>query len=138
MSSLRQQRVADFLRDEISEIIRREMRDPRLGFVSITRVEVSPDLRYAKVFASIYGTDEEREATIRALNGAAGFIRRLLKPRMRTRHIPELSFRLDRSMEYAEQVTRTLNLLREQLHPDGGDEGGHEAGRAEQENDAGR
>lgn len=118
MNSLRQQRVADFLRDEISEIIRREMRDPRLGFVSITRVEVSPDLRYAKVFASVYGSEEEQTATIDALNGATGFIRRLLKPRMRTRHIPELTFRLDRSMEYAEQVTRTLNMLREQLHPD--------------------
>lgn len=117
MNSLRQQRVADFLRDEISEIIRREMRDPRLGFVSITRVEVSPDLRYAKVFASVYGSEEEQAATIDALNGATGFIRRLLKPRMRTRHIPELTFRLDRSMEYAEQVTRTLNMLREQLHP---------------------
>ncbi len=118
MNSLRQQRVAEFLRDEISEIIRREMRDPRLGFVSVTRVEVSPDLRYAKVFASVYGSEEEQTAAIDALNGAAGFIRRLLKPRMRTRHIPELSFRLDRSMEYAEQVTRTLNLLREQLHPE--------------------
>lgn len=118
MNSLRQQRVADFLRDEISEIIRREMRDPRLGFVSITRVEVSPDLRYAKVFASVYGSEEEQTATIDALNGATGFIRRLLKPRMRTRHIPELTFRLDRSLEYAEQVTRTLNMLREQLHPE--------------------
>lgn len=116
MNSLRQQRVAEFLRDEISDIIRREMRDPRLGFVSITRVEVSPDLRYAKVFASVYGSEEEQAATIDALNGATGFIRRLLKPRMRIRHIPELTFRLDRSMEYAEQVTRTLNELREQLH----------------------
>jgi ribosome-binding factor A len=124
MNSLRQQRVADFLRDEISEIIRREMRDPRLGFVSITRVEVSPDLRYAKVFASVYDSEEEQAATIDALNGATGFIRRLLKPRMRTRHIPELTFRLDRSMEYAEQVTRTLNMLREQLHPEAAAEPG--------------
>jgi ribosome-binding factor A len=119
MNSLRQQRVAEFLRDEISEIIRREMRDPRLGFVSITRVEVSPDLRYAKVYVSVYGSQEDQAAGIDALNGAAGFIRRTLKPRMRTRHIPELSFRLDRSMEHAEQVTRTLNLLRDQLHPEG-------------------
>jgi len=118
MNSLRQQRVAEFLRDEISEIIRRELRDPRLGFVSVTRVEVSPDLRYAKVYASIYGSPEEQVVAIDALNGAAGFIRKTLKPRMRTRHIPELTFRLDRSMEHAEQVTRTLNQLRNRLHDD--------------------
>jgi len=118
MSAYRQQRIAEFLRDEISEIIRREMRDPRLGFISITRVEVSPDLRYAKVFTSVFGSPEEQEAAITALNGASGFIRRLLKPRMHTRRIPELRFRLDRSMEYAEQVARALNALHDQLHPE--------------------
>ncbi|WP_051006623.1 30S ribosome-binding factor RbfA [Nitrolancea hollandica] len=112
MSSRRQEQVAEFLRDEVSEIITREMKDPRLGFVSITRVELSPDLRYAKVFISVFGSEEEREATLRALTGAAGFVRYQLKPRMRIRHIPEISFQLDRSMEHAEEVARTLNKIR--------------------------
>ncbi|HET9014119.1 MAG TPA: 30S ribosome-binding factor RbfA [Thermomicrobiaceae bacterium] len=117
MSSRRREQLADFLRDEVSEIIHREMKDPRLGFASITRVELSPDLRYARVFVSVLGSDEELEATLKALTGASGYIRRVLLPRMHVRHVPELTFRSDRSMEHAEQIARTLNQLREQLHP---------------------
>lgn len=78
MPSYRQARLAEFLRDEISAIIQRELRDPRLGFVSVTRVELSPDLRHARVFVSVYGSHEEQEAALQALQGAAGFIRRLI------------------------------------------------------------
>lgn len=114
MSSRRRVQLADFLRDEISEILQREMKDPRLGLVSVTRVELSPDLRYAKVFVSVLGSEEERQETMKALSGAAGFVRYLLKPRMHVRHVPEVTFRLDRSMEHAEQIQRTLNELRAQ------------------------
>ncbi|HUZ02161.1 MAG TPA: 30S ribosome-binding factor RbfA [Thermomicrobiaceae bacterium] len=117
MPSRRQEQLADFLRDEISEIMQRELKDPRLGFASITRVELSPDLRYARVFVSVLGTDEDLDATLKALTGAAGFIRRLLLPRMHVRHVPELTFRSDRSMEHAEQIARALNAIRDQLHP---------------------
>ena len=115
MGSRRQEQVAEFLRDEVSEIITREMKDPRLGFVSITRVELSPDLRYAKIFISVFGSEEEREVTLRALTGAAGFVRYQLKPRMRIRHVPEIAFHLDRSMEHAEEVARTLKKIRRQF-----------------------
>lgn len=111
MSSRRQQQMAEFLRVEISEIIHRELKDPRLGIVSVTQVDVSPDMRYAKVHISELGTAEEREEAVKALGGAAGFVRHLLKPRMRTRHIPEISFKLDSSMEYAETMARVLNEL---------------------------
>ncbi len=111
MSSRRQQQVSEFLREEISEIIRRELNDPRLGLLSLTRVEVSPDLRQARVFVSVLGSEEEFRAAVTALNGASGFIRHVLKPRMHIRHIPELSFRADHSMEYAEKMTRTLREL---------------------------
>ena len=74
MTSRRRVQLADFLRDEISEILQREMKDPRLGLASITRVELSPDLRYAKVFVSVLGSEEEREDTTAALTGAAGFV----------------------------------------------------------------
>ena len=91
------------------EIVRREVNDPRIGFMSITRVDVSDDLRSARIYVSVFGTDDEREATMKALRSAAGYIRRILKPRMHTRQIPELDFRDDRSMEHAETIARALN-----------------------------
>lgn len=118
MSSRRRQQVGDLIRDEVSEILTYEMKDPRLGMVSITRVEMSPDLRYATIFASVYGEDEVQRETIQALSGASGFIRRLLAPRLRIRHIPALNFRLDHSMEHAEQITRTLNEIRAEEESD--------------------
>ncbi|MBO9358226.1 MAG: 30S ribosome-binding factor RbfA [Thermomicrobium sp.] len=116
MPSYRQARLAEFLRDEIAAIIQRELRDPRLGFVSVTRVEMSPDLRHAKVFVSIYGSHEEQEAALEALQGAASFIRRLIAPHLHTRHIPELHFKLDRSLEHAEQVARLLRQIQQERH----------------------
>jgi ribosome-binding factor A len=113
-SGRRQNRVADLLRDEISHIVQREMNDPRLGFVSLTRVEVSPDLRYARVYVSIYGPEEDQQAALKALANGSGFIRRTLAPRLRLRAIPEISFRLDHSMEHAEQIARLLNQIEQE------------------------
>lgn len=115
MSDRRQERVADLIRDEVSLIIQHEMSDPRLGMVSITHVEMSPDFRYARLFVSIYGTDEEQRSSLVALNNASGFIRRTLAPRLRMRTIPEISFRLDRSMAHAESIARILRELEPEL-----------------------
>ncbi len=112
--SRRTLQVGELLREELTDIIRREVKDPRLGFWSITGVEVPPDLRTARVFVSVLGTDEERTSTLAALTGASGFIRHHLKPRLRMRHIPELEFRDDRSMEHADQIGRALRELAEQ------------------------
>ena len=111
MSSRRRQQVGDLIRDEVSDILRYEMKDPRLGMVSIIRVEMSPDLRYATLHTSVYGDEDEQQATLQALSGASGYIRRLLAPRLRIRHIPTIRFRLDHSMEHADQVTRMLNEI---------------------------
>jgi ribosome-binding factor A len=135
MSSRRQEQIAEFLRDEVSEIIAREMKDPRLGFVSITRVGLSPDLRHARIFISVFGSEEEREASLRALSGAAGFVRHQLKPRMHIRHVPEISFRLDRSLEHADQVSRTLNKIKRQLRPPAEDLPTDERGEAASDED---
>jgi ribosome-binding factor A len=89
----RTQQMGEFLREEVVDIIRSEIDDPRLGFWTVTRVEVLPDLRSARIYVSVLGTDGERKETITALRGAAGFIRGHLKPRMRTRIIPDLDFR---------------------------------------------
>jgi ribosome-binding factor A len=109
--SRRTLQVGEFLREELTDIIRREVKDPRVGFFSLTGVEVSPDLRSARVFVSVLGSDEERAATLGALRSASGFIRHHLKPRLRMRQVPELEFRDDRSMEHAERIARTLREL---------------------------
>lgn len=110
----RTRQVGELLREELTDIIRRDVKDPRVGFMSITQVEVPPDLRSARVFISVLGTEEERAATLIALRSAARYIRRQLKPRLRMRQIPELEFRDDRSMEHAQQIAETLRLLEQE------------------------
>lgn len=109
--SRRTLQVGEMLREELTDIIRNEVKDPRLAFWSIPRVDVTPDLRKARVYISVLGTDDERTETLKALVSASGFIRYHLKPRLRMRQIPSLEFMDDRSMEYAEQIGRTLRDL---------------------------
>jgi ribosome-binding factor A len=108
----RTRQVGELLREELTDIIRREVKDPRIGFFSITHVDVPPDLRSARVFVSVLGTEEERQNTHDALRSAAKFIRFHLKPRLRMRQIPELDFRDDRSMEYAQQISERMEEIR--------------------------
>lgn len=107
----RTRQVGELLREELSDIIRREVKDPRIGFMSITTVDVTPDLRSARVYVSVLGTDDERSLTLDALHSAAKFIRFHLKPRLRMRQIPDLDFRDDRSMEYAQTISATLREI---------------------------
>lgn len=104
--------VGELLKEELTDIIRREVKDPRIGFMSIMNVDVTPDLRSARVYVSVLGTDLERSNTLDALRSAAKFIRFHLKPRLRMRQIPDLEFRDDRSMEYAEQISATLKQIK--------------------------
>ena len=107
----RTRQVGELLKEELTDIIRKEMDDPRLGFWSITRVDVPTDLRSARVYVSVLGTDGERAATLAAMRSGAGFIRRHLKPRLHMRQIPELEFRDDRSLEHAAAISKTLHDL---------------------------
>lgn len=109
--SRRTRQVGELLREELSDIIRKEVKDPRIGFMSITNVDVTQDLRTARVYVSVLGSDDEREANLEALRSASWFIRHHLKPRLRMRQIPELEFRDDRSMEYAQQITAALQEI---------------------------
>lgn len=108
----RTQQVGEMLRAELDDIIRKEVKDPRIGFFTLTRVEVPTDLRSARVYVSVFGSDEERQNTVDALRQAAGFIRYHLKPRLRMRQIPDLDFRDDRSMEYAQEISEVLAEVR--------------------------
>lgn len=108
----RTRQVGELLKEELTDIIRREVKDPRIGFMTITDVDVTPDLRQARVFISVL-KEEERQGTMDALASAASFIRHHLKPRLRMRQIPMLEFRGDRSMEYAQHITETLRKIQQ-------------------------
>jgi ribosome-binding factor A len=105
-------RVGDLMREEIADILMHKVKDPRIGFLTVTGVDLSDDLRYAKVFVSIY-KDEEREATLKGIETAKGFIRRELGKRMRLKFVPELVFRLDKSIEYGDKIDRLLKEVSE-------------------------
>jgi ribosome-binding factor A len=108
--SQRTERVDELLRQEIGEIVSREVQDPRIGFATITDVETTPDLRHARVWVSVIGQEGERRETIAALDRAMPFVRRELGRRLRLKRIPELQVRLDDS---AQRGTRVLQILHE-------------------------
>ncbi|MFH0779109.1 MAG: 30S ribosome-binding factor RbfA [Candidatus Eisenbacteria bacterium] len=114
MSSQRIQRVAVLLWQEISEIVRSKMKDPRLGFITVTHVEVSPDLHYAKVYVSSPGAHEALLEQIDVLSGAAGFVRGELFKRVTLRFVPELSFKEDTSIEHGMRISKILKELERQ------------------------
>jgi ribosome-binding factor A len=106
----RTEQLDELFRQEIAEIVTREVADPRIGFATITDVETSPDLRHALVWVSVIGQPKERDTTIEALGRAMPFVRRELGRRLRLKRIPELHVRLD---DTAERGTRVLRLLHE-------------------------
>lgn len=108
----RQNKLNQLLKKEISNIIHNELNDPRLGFITITRVELTQDLRYAKVFFSVLGKDQDYERTKKALDSALGFIRRLIAQRIRLRFTPEIAFKEDRSAEYTLKVQEMLDQIK--------------------------
>jgi len=110
MSNKRAIRVGELLKEEISQIVLREMKDPRIGFVSVTDVEVSGDLRHAKVFISVYGTDKE---TMEGLQQAQGFVRKLVGERVKIHHTPEIIFRYDDSIENGVHISEIIKDLKE-------------------------
>jgi ribosome-binding factor A len=108
--SQRTEQLDELLRQEIADVVTRDVADPRIGFATITDVETSPDLRHAQVWVSVIGQPAERDATIAALGRATPFIRRELGRRLRLKRIPDLHVRLD---DTAERGTRVLQLLHE-------------------------
>jgi ribosome-binding factor A len=106
--SQRTEKVDELLRQEITSIVARDVADPRIGFVTITSVETTPDLRHAKVWVSVIGQPAERTAAVKALGRAMPFVRHELGSRLRMRRIPDLHVELD---DTAERGTRVLQLL---------------------------
>jgi ribosome-binding factor A len=108
----RSQRVSDLLREEISDIIIYKLKDPRIGFVTVTGVDVTDDIKIAKVYVSILD-DEQKEITLEILNSAKSFIRSNLLKRLRMRSIPLIEFKLDTSIEYGNRIERLLKKIEE-------------------------
>jgi len=113
MQGKRLDRVNQLIKEEIGALLHRELKDPRLGFVTVTEVETSKDLRTAKVFVSVLGDDERWRGSLAALGSARGFIRNWLRQHLDLRVTPELDFRPDRSMEHAARIQALLRDLKE-------------------------
>jgi len=106
------QRLNSLLRHEISELLQRQVKDPRLGsFVTVTEVSISPDLRQARIFVSRIGSEEEKQETLSALASASSFFRRELTKRLRLRRIPELSFQWDDSIERGVHLLKLIDQV---------------------------
>ncbi|HXF42986.1 MAG TPA: 30S ribosome-binding factor RbfA [Pyrinomonadaceae bacterium] len=107
----RPERLAEALREEISEVVGYELNDPRLSSVTVTYVRVSDDLRDAKVFVLVEGDERETSSALRALQGAASFVRRQVAMNMSLRHVPMLHFALDKVEERASRIENLLDLI---------------------------
>jgi ribosome-binding factor A len=118
----RSEKVGDLIQREISLMLVRTVKDPRIGFVTITRVEVSDDCRSAKVYFSVAGTLEERERSMEGLNSAKGYVRRELGRRISLRYTPEIMFQFDPSIEYAIHIGEVIEQLKQnrEKNEDGG------------------
>jgi ribosome-binding factor A len=109
----RSDRVSDLLKEEISQLLLREVKDPHIGFVTITDVEVSKDLKVAKVYYTILGDEKQVNDSAKVLNRVSRFIKRQLGKRLRMRCIPDIIFRYDHSLEYGAKIDYILDHLKD-------------------------
>ena len=116
MEGKRSEKVADLIQKEISQMLVKSVKDPRIGFITITRVMVSEDCRFARVYYSVTGTQAQRESCMRGLESAKGYVRKELGRRLRLRYTPEIVFQFDPSIEYAihmEEIIRDIHREKE-------------------------
>jgi len=118
--NLRANRIAEQMKKELSDIIGRKLKDPRIGFVTVTDVEVTGDLQIAKVFLSVFGSEEDKENTLAGLAKAKGFIRSEIGRRIRLRKTPDLIFELDESLEYGNRIETLIKHIKEEEKKDDG------------------
>ncbi len=116
-------RVGDLIREEVADIIMHKIRDPRLGFVTVTEVKASDDLKHAQVYVSVL-EDAKRAKTHKILKSSAKFIRSELAKRVKIKFIPELIFKLDESIEYGAKIEKMLNEIKSSKTPESDPESG--------------
>lgn len=111
MGELRIRKIQEFIKQEVSRIILQELKDPRLGFVTVTDVRITGDLREATVYVSLFGTDEEKKNTLAALAKANGFIRSEVGKRLGIRYSPQIGFKEDQSLDYGMKIEKILHTI---------------------------
>lgn len=114
MGQLRAEKVQEFIKQEISNIILSELKDPRIGFVTVTQVEITGDLRHAKIYVSLMGSDEQKTDTWQGLQKALGYMRTEIGKRIRLRFTPELSLHLDESLDYSARIQELLIKIKQE------------------------
>ncbi|MDO7787490.1 30S ribosome-binding factor RbfA [Desulforamulus aquiferis] len=112
--SHRPERMAEAIKKEIADLLRNEIKDPRVGFVTITGVEVTKDLSYAKIFISVMGSEEQRKESVDILQNASGYMRSEVGRRIKVRHAPELIFKLDNSLDHGSRIMELLHGINRQ------------------------
>ena len=108
----RSQRVGDLIREEVADIIMYRLKDPRIGFVTVTGVDMSPDMKSARIYVSVL-KEEDREVTLEVLNSSKHFIRSLLGKRLTMKFIPTVEFRFDTSIEYGYKIDKLLKEIKD-------------------------
>lgn len=111
MARVRVGRVGEQIKKELSQIIQTDVKDPRVGFITVTAVDVTNDLSQAKVFLSVLGTEDEKDESLKALAKATGFIRSELGKRIRLRKVPELLFKMDTSIDYSSRIESLIQQI---------------------------
>lgn len=124
----RPERVGEEIRQAVSVALARDVKDPRIGFVTVTRVKVSADLQQARIYYTTIGDERARTDTARGLDAARPFLRRAVADRIRLRRVPELAFEYDRGVEYQDRVERILHELAEERRARGEEEPGGGSG----------
>lgn len=114
MGQLRVEKVQELMKQEVSKIILQELKDPRIGFVTVTQVEATGDLRSAKIYVSLMGSEQQVRDCWEGLTSSLGFIRREIGKRIRLHFTPELSFQLDKSLDYSAHIQKLLNDINQQ------------------------
>jgi len=118
VSKQRAQRLAELLKKEIADILLKEIKDPRIGFVSVTDIDVSNDLRHASVYVSVLGNEDERQNTMEGLEKATGYIRKLIGERIKIYHTPEIIFKYDSSLEHGIHISHIIDEIKDENEND--------------------
>ena len=122
MEGKRSEKVADLIRKEVSQMLVKTVKDPRIGFVTITRVMVTEDCRLAKVYFSVAGTPEEKKQSMQGLDSAKGYIQRELGRRISLRYTPKIMFQFDPSIEYAIHIEEIFHQLQKEREKNGNED----------------
>lgn len=123
MSKQRLGRIQEAIRQEVSKIVQNEIKDPRLGFLTITKVELTPDLRYARIFFSVFGEEKSKHLALKGLNSAKGYVKGLLADRIKLRYMPDIDFKIDDSIEHTKQIYNIIDKLKKEREDAEGNRG---------------